>query len=122
MLLALSEGVSSFVELFTVLLVFVFVLAITYATTKWIGNYQKGKINCRNIQVIETYKVTTNKYIQILRIGNKYLAVAIGKDEMSMLMELDENDIMLDTQEESVKPVDFREIMEKCRARLTKDK
>ncbi len=85
----LLSTLDSFFQMLTLLFIFVVVLALTYFTTRFIAGYQKGKGLERNIEVIETYKVTSNKYIQIIRTGDKYFAVGIGKDEIHMLTEID---------------------------------
>lgn len=89
MLLAgVLSGVESFVQLLGILVVFILVLVLTYFTTKWIASYQKGHSYNKNLQVIETLKLTTNKYIQIIEAGDIYLVVAIGKDEVTFLTQL----------------------------------
>ena len=56
-------------RLIGVLLVFLFVLAVTYATTKWIAHYQQGIAANRNIQVIETFRITQYQFITIIQVG-----------------------------------------------------
>ena len=75
MLLTISDRTSSYVQFMVVLLLFVFVLVLTYITTRWIAGYQKGRVSGGNIEVLEVYKVSANTYIQIVHIGNKYLAI-----------------------------------------------
>ena len=84
----LLSSLDSFFQLLTLLFIFVVILVLTYFTTRFIAGYQKGKGLGRNIEVIETYKVTTNKYIQIIRTGDKYFDIGIGKDEIHMLTEI----------------------------------
>lgn len=85
----------SYLQFLTVLVLFVFVLGITYVTTRWIANYQKGKTVGGNLEVVETLRITSNKYVQIVRAGNKYLVIAVGKDEVHMLAELSEEELLL---------------------------
>ena len=80
-------------QLVTVLFIFIFVLVITYVTTRWIAKQQKAQMYNKNIEVIETYKVTPNKYIQIVRTGDKFLAIAICKDTITMLAELSKDEV-----------------------------
>ena len=47
----------------------------------------------RNIQVIETFRISNNKFIQIIQVGNKYLLVSVCKDTMNTLAELAEEDL-----------------------------
>lgn len=89
----MSGRAESLLQFFVLLLVFIFVLAITYFTTRWIAKYQQGQVSNRNIQVVETYKITTNKYIQIIKVANKYMAIAVSKDNITYLSELDENEL-----------------------------
>jgi len=92
-LLTAYKGTSSVAQLITVLLIFILVLAMAAFTTKYVGNYQKMQGVNRNMEVIETLRITNNKYIQIVRAANKYIVIAVGKDEISMLTEVDENAI-----------------------------
>lgn len=81
-------------QFLTVLLLFVFVLVITFLTTKWIAKVQRGQMTKgNNLEVLETLKITSDKYIQIVRAGNKYLVIAIGKNEINMLSEIDLEDL-----------------------------
>lgn len=114
MLLTVSAGLKSAVQLITVLLIFVFVLALTYLTTRWIANLQKGRVHSRNIEVLETYRLTANKFIQIVRLGNRYAAVAIAKDTVTMLMELSEDQIVI-SGDTAAPELSFRELLEKAK-------
>lgn len=92
------SGGGNFLQLLGALLIFAFVLVITYYTTRWIANYQKQQNLQRNLKVIETMKLTTNKYIQIIEVGEVYLVIGVGKDEITMLAQLDReqlNDVEL---------------------------
>lgn len=78
----------SYAQFITVLVIFVLVLGITAWVTKWMANYQKlQNINC-NIEVIETSRITSNKYIQLVRVGETYMAIAVCKDTVTMLGEV----------------------------------
>ena len=83
-----ASSLDSFIQLLGVLVIFVFVLGITYAATRWIAGYQKAHSFNRNLRIIETLRLTTNKYIQIVEAGDEYLVIAIGKDEVQLLTKL----------------------------------
>ena len=85
----------SIIKLVAAIVVFAFVLAVTYLTTRFIGNYQKQSIHGKNFDVIETYRLSPNKYLQILRIGAEYIVIAVCKDSVTMLCKLDEAGIEL---------------------------
>lgn len=114
MLLTVSNGTNSFLQLCTVLIIFVFVLLITYGATKWIAKIQDHNPGGTNIEVIETHRLTTNKYIQIVRTGEKYLAIAICKDTVTMLAEIPAEQIHMQSQSGNSTP-DFKKIFEKAK-------
>ncbi len=118
MLLSVYQGTNIYAQFFTVLIIFIFVLAITWFTTKWISNYQKGKSVAGNIEVLESARVGNNKYVEIVRIGERYAAIAIGKDTVTMLMELSEGDITLSSDSSQVMP-DFKGLLEKIQNKST---
>lgn len=89
-LFASIEGIVQFI---TVLFIFVFVLAITYFTTRLIGNYQKNTMQSGNINVLETLRISSTKYIQIIRIGDKCFAIAVSKDNITLLGEVDKESL-----------------------------
>ena len=102
----------SYLQLVSMLFIFVIVLAATYFFTKWMASYQKEKNISGNIEVIETMRLSTTKYIQIIRVGQKYFAIAVGKDEVTNLGEISREDITIreDNPEETIS---FKEILEK---------
>lgn len=108
-MLLTKGGYNSFLDLITVLLIFVFVIAITLFTTKYIANYQKVQNIGKNIEVLETYKLSQTKYVQIVKIGKKYVAIAVSKDTVTMLTTLEESDIILP--EDMGETKSFKEIL-----------
>ena len=92
MLLILSS-LDSFVQLITVLVIFIFVLIITYFTTRWMAGIQKGRSFNKNLRIIETISAGNNKMISIVQAGEKYLVVSIGKDEVHYLTELKQEEL-----------------------------
>ena len=109
-----TSGVQSFFQLIGVLLIFVFVLAITYYVTKWIAGYQKQHNFQKNMRVVETMKLTT------------YLVIGIGKDEVTMLAQLTReqlNDVSLeDTVKYQNTGESFSNIMKQFKEHLPKSR
>lgn len=94
----LLTGVSGIVQLLTVAVLFIFVLVLTYFTTRFVGNYQKGQLTGDNIQVVDTMRLSQNKLIQIVRVGEKYFSIAVCKDTVTLLGEVDGSEIVMKTQ------------------------
>ena len=114
MLLTVSSGMNSFLQFCTVLIIFIFVLVITWFATKWVANMQKEKSIGVNIEVIETCRLTTSQYVQIIRAGEKYLAVAICKDTITMLAEIPAEQLHLSEKPPEAMP-DFKKIFERVK-------
>ena len=115
MILLASAGESIF-ELIVVLVIFVGILFLTYYMTKWIAGYQKGRMVNQNLELIETLKITNNKYVQIIRAGkDKYLVIGVGKDEISRLGELTEDEVKLLSEDASERKDTFHDILDSFR-------
>ncbi|MCI9005376.1 MAG: flagellar biosynthetic protein FliO [Lachnospiraceae bacterium] len=117
------SGLASVFRLIGVLLVFLFVLAVTYATTKWIAHYQQGIAANRNIQVIETFRITNNKFIQIIQVGERYLVISVCKDTINILTEITEDELVWkpSNEEEGDRSginSNFQEILENLKKKL----
>ena len=114
-----KDGYNSFFDLITVLLIFVFVIAITLFTTKYIANYQKVQNAGKNIEVLETYKISQTKYVQIVKIGKKYVAIAVSKDTVTLLTTLEEDDVTFP--EGSGETKSFKEILASFKNKIAPD-
>ena len=104
MILATSTGESLF-QLLVMFVIFIAVLFVTYYVTKWIAGYQKAGTWNRNLKIVETIKVSSNKVVEIIEAGqNKYFVIAVGKDEITLLGTLDKEDLKPEASDLSVSP------------------
>ena len=86
--LSYGSGSSGAAQIFTAIVVFLFVLALSYVATRIIGGFESKRNSLGNIEIIEVRRITANKYIEIVRIADKYLALAVTRDRISFLTEL----------------------------------
>ncbi len=93
MTLLSSHTLSDIAQFFTVLIVFIFVLALSMFCAKWVGNYQKAQLSGGSAEVIETIRIAQGKWLQIIRIGTKYKVIAVSRDNVTYLGDVDESDI-----------------------------
>ena len=114
MILLTTESLSGYAQFITVLILFVVVLWVTWAVTKWTAGYQKGKWTGGNIEMLESFRIASDKYVQIIRVADKYLAVAVAKDTVTFLAQLDESALVWRESAVGVK-MNFQEILEKVR-------
>ena len=113
MFLTVSAAVNSIAQFVTVLLIFLFVLVITYFTTRYIARIEKRRMVTGNIELLDALRISNNKYLQIVKVGSKYLCLAVCKDTVTMLVELEQEDIK--EIESEIKPIDFQDILEKVK-------
>ena len=93
MTLLTKSTLSDIAQLFTVLIIFIDVLVISMLCTKWIGNYQKMQASSGNAEVIETVRIAPGKWVQIIRVGSRYKVIAVCKDTVTYLGDVEESDI-----------------------------
>ena len=110
---------NGFIQLVTVLAIFALVLFVTYFATRLVGGYAKNKVTTGNIEIIDSARVAPSKYIAIVRVASKYIAVGIGKDEVTYLCDI-EADKIAERQDGISRAYDFKELMEKAKARIGK--
>jgi len=87
------EGI---VQLIVVFIMFLFVLALAYLAARVAGRFQGNIQSKSNIKVLESARVANNKYIQLVKLGDRYFAVGIGKDTITYLAELSQDDLNLE--------------------------
>lgn len=114
MALLTMETLGGIAQFITVLVLFVIVLWVTWAVTKWTAGYQKGKWSGGNIEMLESFRIASDKYVQIIRVADKYLAVAVAKDTVTFLAQLDESALVW-KEDMSGAGMSFQGILEKVR-------
>ena len=114
-MILLTGRVNSYAQFIAVLVVFVLVLGLTALTTRWIANYQKQQnANC-NIEILETTRISNNKYIQLVRIGETYRAIAVCKDSVTLLGEVSREELRESNPQNGKQNISFKELFEKAK-------
>lgn len=121
-MIIMASQLENIMKFFSVLVVFIFVLVITYMTTKWIGGYQKNHFSGRNIEYIEGLRLDANKYIQIFKVGGEYVAFVSCKDSVTFLTKINKEDLVLDDNSQTLNKQSFGDMLEKLINRRTSDK
>ena len=99
-MILLSASFRSLMQLIGVLIIFVFVLIITYFTTKWVGGFQKIQMSKGNLMVLETIRIANGKFLQLVKAGEQYFVIAVGKDEVTKIAELTEDQLSVQTSDD----------------------
>lgn len=80
-------------KLIFLIIVFVIILVLSYMVTKWYANSRLVRNRTSNISVIETFQISPGKTISIVKIGDRYVAIAQFKDNIVKLTELNEDEL-----------------------------
>lgn len=102
---------NNLLELLGLVLILVFILAVTYITTRFIGRYKQGQLKSSNFQVIDTYRISQNKMLQLVRIGDKYIVIAISKDQITYMTEIDETQVIF-REDKTLDKQSFKQVFE----------
>ncbi|HHU70964.1 MAG TPA: flagellar biosynthetic protein FliO [Clostridiales bacterium] len=96
-------------ELIGLVLLLIVILIATYYTTKFVGRVKGNQIKTGNFELIDSYRIAPNKMLQIIKVSDKYLVIAISKDTIEFITELEEDRVTLrdevPTNKESFKKV-----------------
>lgn len=109
-----ASSYDSILQLVGLVVLLIIILVAAYYTSKFIGGIKLGQMKKSNFQVIDSYRVTPNKALQIVKIGNKYVVVAIGKDNINFITELDESEVIVRESHQGEKQ-SFKQILEKLK-------
>ncbi|MCR4907791.1 MAG: flagellar biosynthetic protein FliO [Lachnospiraceae bacterium] len=115
-----AGGGGSIVELLTVLIIFVFVLFLTVYVTRFVAGFEKNRMKGSNIEVIEAQRFSRDKYIMIVRTGSRFLAVAVSKNDVTLLCELEEESIRRSDDNTPAGPSSFGNLLQKAKEHLQK--
>lgn len=109
-----SNTWDNFVQLIGMVFLLILVLIACYYTSKFVGGMKMGQMKNSNFQVIDAYRVSQNKVIQIVKIANKYVVLAISKDTISYITELEETEIIFKNTN-AVDKQTFKQMFDKVR-------
>ena len=105
------DTLAAVAEVIGLLVALVLILIATYYTTKFIAKQTGDHFSSKNIEVIETFRIAPNKYIQIVKVAGRFLCIAVTKDHIEMLTELDPEDVEVVTREEGNTAISFLEVL-----------
>ena len=90
-------------------------LFLTRVTTKYIGQKQLKTMKSKNISVVETIILGTDKRLHLVKAGNSYVLIASTSKSVEFLtaVDMDESEINEETAAVTDTRFDFRAILEK---------
>ena len=68
----------------------IFVLFLTYFSTKWLSVKATSMANSKYMNIVDRIVLGQNKYLAIVEISNKYYLVSITDNNINIIKDLDE--------------------------------
>lgn len=105
-------------ELVGVIIVFFIILIAAYFAAVLVGKTQGNTYlnRQRNIKLIESSRISSNQLLQIVKIGNRYFALAVSKNHVERIAELSEDEVLIPENADVMIP--FQNIFEKVKEKL----
>ena len=108
-------------ELIGLVLLLIVILIATYYTTRFVGRAKGNQLRTGNFDLIDSYRISPNKMLQIIKVSGKYLVIAISKDNIEFITELEEDQVtMRDT--EATNKQSFKNIFDSIKNKNETDK
>lgn len=115
------SSTNTYVEFITICIIFIGVLALTLYVTRWIAKYQRVQNAGKNIEIIEASRIDASKYMELVRVGEKYFVIAVCKDTVTMLTEVPAEQLKFTSPEVTTENT-FGSLLEKAKQSIFKDK
>ncbi|MCR5251187.1 MAG: flagellar biosynthetic protein FliO [Lachnospiraceae bacterium] len=109
-----GNAVNNLARFLSLLVIFILVLALAYYTTRLVAKSQRGLGHAGNMQILESMALGGGKTLLLVRAGKHYLVLATGKDSVSTVAELAEDEILPVTEGSS--PGGFGEILRRVKS------
>ena len=99
-------------QLLGLVLLLIVILVAAYYTSRFIGKLKLGQLKNSNFNVIDTYRISPNKMLQIVKVGNKFLVISTSKDSVNYITELEESEVQI-REAGTKEKQNFKQILEK---------
>ena len=88
-----TSTLNDIVQFVVLCIVFVIILFMAYFAARLAGGFQANVHAKSNIKIIETVRISNNKSLQIVKIGESFYLIGVGKDEIHYLTKIDKEDL-----------------------------
>ena len=108
--------IGSLAQIFGMLVAFAVIVAAAYFVSKYFGKYAVKARENSNIKVVETSRITVDKYLQIIEVNGQFFLIGISKNNMNLISELDADRIKACIPKE-IERFSFKEFLEKAKSK-----
>jgi flagellar protein FliO/FliZ len=86
-------GEASVINTFAVLFIFIAILFLAYATSKFLGQKAGKMMKGKNIKIVESVGFGLDKQLHLVRVGDKFILIATSGKNIQMLTEVSLDDM-----------------------------
>ena len=102
---------TSYYELIVLVFIFILIMVGAYFVTRWVGNACLNMQKNSNIRVLEMYRLNQTKYIYLVKIADKTVALGITKDKIEYLTEVNEADLKVVKTQDKMRSSSFLSLL-----------
>lgn len=111
-----ADTLGSVAQIFGMLIAFTVIVAAAYYVSKYFSKYALKTRENSNIKVVETSRVTADKYLQIIEVNGQYFLIGITKTNISLIAEVDADKIKTNLPVETER-FSFKEFLDKAKSK-----
>ena len=101
-------------QLVGLVFILIIILFAAYYTSRLVGKFSLGQLKNSNFQVIDTYRISPNKFLQIVKVSNKFIVLSVSKDNIQFITELEESEVFI-RDINNKENLSFKQIFDKIR-------
>ena len=107
----MTTTVESLIELLGLILIFILVAVVCHFTTKFVAGRQLSYRKVGNFELVETFAIAQNKYLQLVRMGKKYVVISVSKENVTYITELEEEEVSIIEKDHAATGKSFKDIL-----------
>ena len=88
------SSTESILKLIGLIILCVLIIAASYFVTRFIGSNKAGGMKSANFEPVDAFRLSPNKYLQLIKIGSRYVVIAVCKDTVTFVCELTEDEVI----------------------------
>lgn len=108
-------------QMIVVFLLVVLIIYLSYLFSKWVGSGMKMKRKSGYIQIVDQVALAQDKSLAVVQTGKRYFLIGISSSRITMLTEVEGEDLILEESLAKEPEIPFKELLGKLSQGKRKD-
>ena len=91
----LTSLLTNSLKLIGLLIVFILIIVASHYVTRLVGAKHMSGMKNSNFKIIDTYRISQNQFLQIVKAANRYYLISVSKESINLISELEESEVLL---------------------------